>query len=157
MALKALNIDKELLRALRPEWGVFTEIARDPRLVQILKEEYGRDGLCLKVFKHAPMSVKNFCWDPKMGIPLEECTKVQNLFALEGLAPRVYEIVWVSTTGLLAQVTDFVQAEGKFDGKAFIAARDKHRIRVCWDPNKKNKVGKWLVDFGSYRFADPAL
>ena len=157
MALKALNVGKELLRAKRPEWGVFTEIARHPELVRILKEEYGRDNLCLKIFKHAPMSANNFCWEPSTGIPLIECTKAQNLFALEGLAPRVYEIVWVSTTGLLAQVTDFVQAEGTFDGRAFIAARNKHRISLDWDPNRKNQVGKWLVDFGSYRFANPIL
>jgi len=155
MALKALDVDRELLVTKHPEWGVFTEIARSPGLTKILKEEFGRDNLCLKIFKHPPISVDNFCWDPNEGIPLIECTKAQNLFAMEGLAPRVYEIVWVSILGLLAQATDYVQPEGRFDGRAFIAARNKHHIKLHWDPNQQNRLGKWLVDFGSFGFHNP--
>ena len=34
-----------------PETGVFSYIARSPELAQILARVYGRDGLCLKMFR----------------------------------------------------------------------------------------------------------
>jgi hypothetical protein len=62
---------------------------------------YARKNLCLKVFPHS-----DTVWGHPRGVgvsPIVETTMVQNLMALRGLAPRVYDLVKVN--GLTAQVT----------------------------------------------------
>jgi len=121
-----------------------------------LKELYGRTGLCLKVFKRKRQIRENEqqVWGPKPACLLTDCARVQNLYAMEGLVPRVYDIV--STNGYPAFVTDLVRGErGKID---------RARQRTCLEMvdalglypackktfrHEPNWINGLFVDFGS--------
>ena len=132
--------------------GVFTFIARSPDLQIILEKEFGRPNLCLKVFKDKLEPLDKFCWS--QGSLLAECTRVQNLFALEGFAPRVYEIVLVNGQNW-AQVTDYVETEGEPDRPAVAEMMARRKLSAVVNSNPKNWVGKWLVDFQAFAFIQP--
>ena len=72
-----------------------------------LDEMYARKNLCLKVFNDEAE-----IWGHPRGVgrsSIEESTKVQNLMAMRGLAPKVYDIVEIG--GKTAQVTDYLTGE----------------------------------------------
>jgi len=80
--------------------GANTKIYLSPKLKQI----YGRDNLCLKVFwrckavwGYEGAGATSDIW---------ESTIAQNLLALKGYAPRVYDLVLID--GRTAQVTDYL-------------------------------------------------
>ena len=111
-----------------------------------LSKFYGRKNLCLKVFKNSKM---------KWGYPgplgqstIAESTIVQNLMAIRGLAPRVYDLVEVD--GRVAQVTDFLKNEGKM-----AEIKDDRFKFIDQETNKPHNVfdGK-LVDFQGAIFKD---
>ena len=74
-----------------------------------LNKLYGRKNLCLKVFTRSKT-----IWGER-GVfgqsTIAESTIVQNLMAIRGLAPRVYDLVKID--GKTAQVTDFLKKKGK--------------------------------------------
>lgn len=149
----ALNIDPRLLvpgRARgRAEGGAFCFIARGPYIEAVLETHYGRVGLCLKVFKADATPLDEFCWAPKVGILLTDCTRAQNLFARHGYAPRVYDIVLLNGNRW-AQVTDYVEDDGdKLDRDACRQEVVRHYPVSTrgGDPNEQNYVGSQLVDF----------
>ena len=139
-----------------PETGVFSYIARSPELAQILARAYGREGLCLKMFKRDAQPLDEFYWGDT-GNLLTDCTKAQNLFALEGFAPRVYDIALVNGTHW-AQVTDYVTDDGgKFDRAACrTQVVDRYQVRTRGgDQNPANWIGSQMVDF-QHHFVHPA-
>lgn len=111
-----------------------------------LNRLYNRKNLCLKVFKESET-----VWGHPRGVgrsPILECTMIQNLLALRGLAPRVYDVVKID--GQTAQVTEFVK------GKKEVVPISDDRFR--FDPNEirfhENFVGGKFVDFQGTVFVD---
>ncbi|MBC8445762.1 MAG: hypothetical protein H8D74_01045 [Chloroflexi bacterium] len=141
-------------------------VAHTRTITNLLHGAYGRWGLCLKVF--APLNEMErenpaaFRWS---GVPLTEATRVQNLFAMRDLAPRVYGIVLLNDRQL-AQVTDFGNGRGTPDKKRAARVAEKFHISA-FDLQSSERdiahylgrypkwVGKWLVDFGRLYFAQP--
>lgn len=140
------------------ERGVHTFIARSPQIEDYLQAIYGRDGLCLKVFKRPvdhDTPLKDAEWTD--GYSLLDCTRAQNLFAYHGLAPRVYDIMRLEDCDVIwrfAQVTDYADGEGKFDREKFGWVRKRYGVNLRWDMNEHNEIGRWWVDFGAAKLAD---
>jgi len=152
-----LFIPKSLLqRAEDTHVSSFCFVANSPQLEKGLKTLYGRDGLCLKVFQElgegAPPDPEQFFW---VRVPLSETTRVQNLYALYGLAPRVYDIVLINKRRL-AQVTDYVLPRGEPDIAQFFKIADHFHIRTVtnWDIGERNWRGRQFVDFSGLYFGD---
>ena len=139
-------------------------IAQDATVELELWRAYRRKGLCLKVFHESQDTAA--LWG---GVPLAESAKAQNLFAMRGLAPRVYDIVTLGKGwGHVAQVTDYVEASGKPD--VALAARIAAKFSITAKDLAKSepsigaylaRAPKWrggkLVDFGRLYFADPDM
>jgi len=149
-----LDVDTSLLRPSlrdgRSEGGVFTFIARGPEIEALLRERYGRDGLCLKVFKQKRKgSAWDYTWSDK-GVNLMQSTMAQNAVARYGLAPRVFDIVDLPD-GRIAQVTEYVVDDGVFDKALARRAWKEQGLRaITTDPNPHNYVGGKMVDFQYY-------
>lgn len=149
--MKRIKVAPELLAQKNKLFhGAFTILASNQPLAGILEEIYGRPGLSLKVFKQPAKPLDEFLWGK---MPLVECTKIQNIFAMHSFAPRVYDIILVN--GKIAQVTELALPGGEFDKDQFHKARREHSIRVSWDVNDKNLVGSMLVDFQAFWFPRP--
>ena len=139
--------------------GSSCHIAHGPEIEAILKEEFGRAGLCLKIF-HPLGPEENPEFFEWTGSPIIEAARVQNLFALHDLAPMVYRIVFLNTC-CLAQVVEYATGEGKADAHAVQMLIEKYSIGTHNVRDGKeifdyrfpcNWVGKWLVDFGGWYF-----
>jgi len=70
------------------------------------------NGLCRKVCYRTPykerLDIKKVKWCTSP-FKLFDCTRIQNICAFEGLAPKVYEIGWIKRNGwCLYQVQDYV-------------------------------------------------
>jgi len=111
-----------------------------------LNKFYGRENLCLKVFKN---SKTIWGYPGALGqSTIAESSIVQNLMAIKGLAPRVYDLVEVD--GKTAQVTDLLKNEGK---KAKIEDDRFTFIKHELAQPHNNMDGK-LVDFQGVIFKD---
>jgi len=111
-----------------------------------LDKFYSRKNLCLKVFKNS-----RTVWGYKGSLgqsTIAESTIVQNLMAIRGLAPRVYDLVEVD--GKVAQVTDKV--EGKAGAVKFEDDRFSFVEHEKGQPH--NFVGGKFVDFQGAVFKD---
>jgi len=111
-----------------------------------LKQIYARNNLCLKVFTNSKE-----VWGHPRGVgrsPILEATIIQNLMALKGQAPRVYDLVEVD--GRTAQVTNFIQGAGgriKLDDDRFYFDPIEQKTNY-------NVIGKKLIDFQGCVFKD---
>lgn len=143
------------MEARAKKWGgVNSYILYSPPIEKLLYWEYGRKGLCLKVFNEPAVDLDVFTWSSERLLTF--CTKAQNLFALRGLAPRVYDIVLLNGENW-AQVTEFVgNAEPPTTSLTNKNVMVEFRITANWDMNEKNWVNGWLVDFGAFYWRDPA-
>jgi hypothetical protein len=96
-----LDLPEELLDLPPLRGGTSSVILRSDALEAWLAQRYGALGLCLKVFPRlaSPQDEWEF-------VPIAEATEVQNLFAAEGWAPRVYELAPVEGVGMV-QVVEF--------------------------------------------------
>jgi len=147
------------------EEGQEAWIARTRTITTRLEALFLRPGLCLKVF--APREdwdvghPGSYLW---AGTPLGVATRIQNLFALHGLAPRVYGLATVNG-GYAAQIVDYALDVGKADpGKAekvaeryHIGIRDLvHSEATCkaYLARPEEWVGGQLVDFGRFLCRD---
>ena len=131
----------------RTEGGAFSYIARSPELAQILARRYGREGLCLKLFRRDAVPLTEFYWG-KTGNLLTDCTKAQNLYAWFGMAPRVYDIALVNGTNW-AQVTDYAEDDaGAWDRNRAHEILTEHLVGSRGgDWNPKNWIGSQMVDW----------
>lgn len=113
---------------------------------RVLGTLFNRKNICLKVFRN-----NRAIWGSvgKEGnSSILEVTKIQNLFAMRGLAPRVYEIVEVN--GMTAQVTDYLVGEQK----AVPIVDDRFVFNDEELKKDYNFVDGKLVDFQAIRFKD---
>lgn len=134
-------------------------LLRSPQLEEELKEIFGRDGLCLKVFRRSSkgFKVEDFCWGPNNPVDrsLVEKTKIQNLCARCGLAPRVYAVIQIDYEGeeRFAQVTDFLTGPLKeLPQIPFTVLKDRFGLELNrWDGSAQptNFKGGKLIDFES--------
>ena len=143
----------------RAEVGKEAWIARSLPITATLARLYGRKGLCLKVFPTADLE------NPKWGgVRLAESTKVQNMFAIHGVAPRVYGLAVINDQ-YAAQVTDYAKMSGEADRdkaakialKFGITAKDLRQSEPgigAYVSRAPKWRGKWLVDFGRMYFSD---
>ena len=148
-----------------PGQGVYTFIYRGKDL-DVVKKLYGRENVCLKVFRHPVDKPEEFLWGMRAdkGSNLLEATKIQNLYAFAGIAPRVYGLVLFKKDDkqYLAQVTEDL-GEHEFDAridavwdmnKKLKEFADKNDIEFFDDGRTKNLIkGKW-VDFQGYKFKE---
>jgi len=114
--------------------------------VEGLDEFYGREDLCLKIFKN---SKEKWGYPGVMGqSSIAESTIVQNLMAVRGLAPRVYDLVEVNNK--VGQVTDFLTGSDKP-----VKIQDERFTFVGHELERYNNfIGGKLVDFQGAIFRD---
>lgn len=145
--------------------GSKTKVLYAGALEQALFETYGRRDLCLKVFKHGIRlpSLEGDRWGS--GVSFMEAAKIQNLCALYGKAPRIYDIVKVKYEGskeggermCYAQVTDFVQ--GSYPEETppppdLEAVRELVGLnQYLGSADRKDWIDGQLLDFEKLRFA----
>lgn len=148
-----------------PGQGVYSFIYRGKDLDKV-KKIYGRENVCLKVFRHPVEDEENFLWGlhAHRGSNILEATKVQNLYAFAGLAPRIYALFMFKKD----KKKYFVQLTGDLGKHEFVSTRnqvremteklkefaDKNDIEYFEDGRFKNLIrGKW-VDFQGFRFKE---
>jgi len=147
------------------ELGSYTIMVNTPEIKRVLRARYGRRNLAFKVFKGMTgyrtisADAKNPLWGKATVL---EATIIQNLFAHEGISPRIYG--FASVNGLLAQVTEYV--ERTLDPKPA-----EHQVRVAklkaliekYNLTSISKtpdygMGNWrnnkFIDFSHLRFTD---
>ena len=168
MQKKVLTIQNDV--PIRKLEGVFSYIATQDILSEYgidLKTLYGRDNLCLKIFKLEVQmdDLDGFLWGDPIRNPqstaslLTECSIIQNLFAYYGkIAPRVYDIILLSGKHKrLAQVTDFIKGEIGITQEIrtqIAAMSSRFKLDKTMDPAAKNYIDGKLVDFQPYSFMD---
>lgn len=157
LTLKRLDLSLEsLARDEDARASSYCFIVRNDRLDDVLADEFGRDGLCLKVFKRTVKpgeKVEDFKWGKVL---LVEATKVQNLFAFAGLSPRVYGIVSVNGDRF-AQVTDHLTGRvGEWHAHKIPELLERYSISTKkWqDFGVRNWVDGKFVDFSEFCFED---
>lgn len=128
---------------------------------------YARKDLALKVFTEPILPLDQFVWGKGTGVDNSsfiDCTAIQNLASLYGLAPKIYDIVLTLFKGSrrYAQVTDFLEGDTCRDA---LERNDvQNRLRdvlgaygvevLAVDPALSNIVGGKMTDFQGYRFKD---
>ena len=157
LTLKRLDLDLEsLVGDEDARASSYCFIVKNDQLDDVLAEGFGRDGLCLKVFKRTmepSEKVEDFKWGK---VPLVEATKVQNLFAFAGLSPRVYGIVSVNGDKL-AQVTDHLSGRvGEWHAHKIPELMERYGVSTKkWrDFGVRNWVDGKFVDFSEFYFED---
>lgn len=171
MILRKLRIPAALLAQaptdeLHKHWGQDCYIAHSDALERLLYRRFARRGLCLKVFRqvlHGPdmTSVK---WG---GTRLSVATQVQNLFALHGIAPRVYSLAIINNKWAV-QVTQYAEGDGQPNYSEARRIIKKYRLGIKGKPKEDATraairytrfpfkwVGGLYVDFGRYYFREP--
>jgi len=141
-------------------------VAYSPEIEAVLLARYGRQGLCLKVFPPDKQRKVDTNGQPRefwrfenvewTKVSLAEASEVQNLFALHGIAPRAYDIVWVNGEQA-AQVTDFLTDNGR-DRQDELWRRlvDQYVIETMrnLDVGERNWIGGKMFDYGAMCWAD---
>lgn len=149
-----LNVPDEYLKPPPKErQGVYSYVVFNSEIETFLRCKYGRVGLCLKVFRKKVDAIEKAQWGQN---PLLQCTIIQNIFARHGLAPRIYDVVFLKD-GHLAQVTDFATGKARVlpspqDRFRINEIKGQHMINTCWDMNPKNYIDGKLVDFQPWYF-----
>jgi len=132
--------------------GKEAEFVNTPEAAAILKDHFGREGLCLKMFKPQAMY-----WG---GSYIGACTTVQNVFSWYGLAPRIYGIIDPPNERLM-QVVDFADGSGapRISKAQQVAAKYGFAVKDGDIDKQLAESHRWIggqiVDFGRFYFADP--
>lgn len=145
----------------KPLEGAFTRIVRNQWTDDLILQMFGRRNCCLKVFKRPFETLDDPIWGGNSAIG---ATIIQNLAAMDGLAPRVYSLVRLCDPEgpgecYLAQVTDFVPHSHGYK-PSLRTGLDRFRemnpwLTVKWDMNPKNAKGDMWVDWGIWQIQDP--
>lgn len=158
--IRTLSLEPSLLKIHKQDKGQNCYVAKSPELEAFLKNEFGRPDLCLKIFRKLPtgQTPQSFLWS---GATLTEATQVQNLFAMHGLARRVYAIVLVNGERL-AQVTRYADGKGDADVRLAKKLARKYRIGAkrrrnvgAYIERQAKWIGRHMIDFGGFYFREP--
>lgn len=151
--MRELKLPRELL--VPKSEGAHAYLVQSVELEKKLYEIFGRNGLCLKIFRHRgelkPLMKSQ--WELSS---ITDATKIQNLFAQRGLAARVYGLVRVNKSNY-AQVTDYLIGKVGLRPKLtlpFKEVQSKYGLNTYWATHSGSWVGGKLVDFGWFRFID---
>ena len=133
-----------------------------PLIQEQLLRDYGREGLCLKVWKRQLVgSLEEAYWGHggSGGGLIVECAQIQNIAAMYDLAPRVYDVVRVQFNGEVhaGQVVEYASEKKPAKG-APLPTLDPLREKLTlntWDGDfrRANWRGGRLIDFERERFA----
>jgi hypothetical protein len=142
-------------------------------LIGDLDSLYARKGLGLKVFVGEYKPLDKFNWggfNPAYNRQstknnLYDCTRIQNLAALHGFAPRVYDIVTTIFRGktVYAQITDYIEDEvtedkGQSEFGEMRSVFERYGAGISQtggvDSSPKNFVGGKFVDFQMFNLDD---
>jgi len=164
-----LNIDPSLMdreEIIFPEKGSYSVMVNTPVIERYLRIRYDVSGLALKVFNgrgNYKIKATDSEW-PWGAVPLERAIIIQNLFAVDHLAPRVYGIA--SINGFVSQVVEYVDQTLPYSDrqhavrmKAFEDIMNKYDIITIKDGDYGgwwNWRGNKLVDFSHFNFRIPA-
>jgi 2-polyprenyl-3-methyl-5-hydroxy-6-metoxy-1,4-benzoquinol methylase len=145
--------------------GVHSFIYRGEQVREIEKL-YGRENCCLKIFKNNEPFREQGWWGHSSrakGSLLTEATCIQNIYAMEGLAPRVYALLilkingkkhWAHLTDDLGHCIPMEQERNKlFEGKIREIA-EKYGFEVFDDGREWNMVADKYVDFQGFHFKE---
>jgi len=149
---------------------------RNQKVLDRIREKYGRPNAILKVFNASPLRKKKL-WDvkwgddPKRGNPrlntkLIEATQIQNICHWHGLAPRVYALfeVELSEVGRVAcQLTeDAGEDHATSHDEAYVVYEKVKGLGATYhfknekdDVQAHDSVGGLLVDFQTFAFDIP--
>jgi hypothetical protein len=144
----------------------------DKFIKEDLQKIYHRDNLALKVFHNCPqpmeMSIYMCFWGSYIqgdGERLSAVSKIQNWFAAEYLAPRVYDLIWLARDGIKypAQVTDYIGGEMLADKRDEELDRKVRLLNAFADTlgilpqdiASSNFKGGKLLDFQRFVFRPP--
>ena len=158
-------------------------ITRQQPLLSEVCAKYGRDPskMCVKVFYGNPLkegeTLEDALWgdnhDPndhnqvRLNCKLMVGSKIQNLFWLDGISPRVYAVFEAEFRGMrvACQLTDFAEGEEADDIKKVEAvhngpmastAKYYHFSEVKDILSKKDMIGNKIVDVQQYTFNQDA-
>lgn len=160
-----LNIDFKSLK--KSGSGAYTAIVKDEDTKDYLdiNNIYGRENICLKIFYKEFLPIDDFIWGDKIkmnGNNLIDCTIIQNLYAMDNVAPRIYDLIILQLQDrkYYAQITDFIIGEPRklSDAenirKKLTKTSAKYNIKKTIDNNNNNIMGEYWVDYQSFYFAD---
>lgn len=158
MNLKTFEVKGKLIEASKRATGAYTFILDESSID--LKEIYGRDNLCLKVFRKEPIEGIYYWGDVnRVTTTIIDASMIQNVFAFEGLAPRVYDLILLKDEEriYMTQVTEFLEGEKTIITpqmqKAIVKfSEEKFIIYRSIDMNKNNSVGGKYIDFQTFFF-----
>ena len=132
-----------------------------------LKKRYkytGKRRLGYKVFYRSEYTPKlnKFSWKKENPVPLEEVTFIQNLFWMEGMAPRVLDVITFESSEKLyyAQVTELLEEDeqGPWTDETMAKARkfmeERSIMMVSMDHGPFHCYKDKFVDFGDFRILD---
>jgi len=122
--------------------GSNVDVHHSPKLEKI----YGRKNLFLKVFRNSK-SIWGFS-GAGASSSIFESTVAQNLLAMKGFCPRVYDLVEVE--GKTAQVVDFITG---FEKPEPVRDPRFQYWMSAWE-NKINHVGGKMIDFQGTKLKD---
>lgn len=154
--METVRFDNKPAPSFKPGVHSFTVVVDE-----LLKAEYARlqheRRLGYKIFKDKVRPLNRFKWKNHN---LLECTKIQNLFAMHGIAPRIFDIVKIKTPEreYWAQVTEIVEDDERGDREKEVAdlfnkLRSKYGIKLdSIDPNPNHQYTKMYVDFSHMSF-----
>jgi len=148
-----------LQASFRP--GAHSFVTIDIPLEKIYGKNRTKRRLGLKIFKEPvePISdtIQGFKWKKQL---LLECTKIQNLYAFEGVAPRIFDLIFVKDATMqwrIAQVTEILEdnerGASEIDNEKVLEIRRKYNVLYEIDPNPNHKYKNYFVDFSSHRFS----
>lgn len=169
--MRKINPKRPPVPDMEDGMGVFSFIVpprKMPEYFGDLDGLYARKNLALKIFVADPVPLKEFVWGWNQGRDtqkLYECTQIQNLAAIYGLAPKVHDIALTPFRGKdrYVQVVDYLEGEfAKTDEERHGMLKQLREVLslygaapVTIDPNPKNIIGGKYIDFQLYRFNDP--
>lgn len=167
--ISKLNIEPGLLITNLParnSSGRSFFVVLSDELQRVLADRYGRKNLCLKICREKPVGPEG---KPRYRFQerLRDAVTIQNLFAYEGLAPRVYDFVLLNGSRF-ALVMDFIRRDTKhrLNSRASLQSEVFPRIeqlmeelglcsgrrRLEFDTGIRNFVNGKLVDFNGFFF-----
>lgn len=154
--MKTIKIDYVPTPSFQP--GSYSYVTTDVPLSRYYGKNRSKRRLGLKIFTDKfQENLGSFLWKRNN---LVDCTKIQNIFHFNGLAPRVFDIIILETPErkFYAQVVEVLEDDerGDFDKDLvpkMTEVRKKYGIALdSWDPNPNHRYRKYLTDFSHYKF-----
>ena len=148
--------------------GVYSFIYRGDE-VRIAESYYGREDCCLKIFKNREKFQEKYekqWWGPSTkykGSLMKEAVLIQNIYAMEGLAPRVYAVIqvkignrrhWAHLTDDLGHWNSSNKEQNDLITGPLKTVAKKYGIKIFNDGREHNVVDHKYVDFQGFHLEE---